>query len=166
MWIIPPLLKSFLPEVLQSLSRSWFSSYLSRCSCIVFFQCFSPAYYQPSLGHCPSPSRHSSLCPSVALSCCTLQWSLLCWQLTEPFPQHYSLSPFSGSSCSNFSFMSHHHLPHREFNVSSQVGSQSSPFLYAAMGVATTLLRVPEADWLTVMCILCPLHPTQQHRQA
>lgn len=38
-------------------------------------------------------------------------------------------------------------------------------FLACRHRVLTILLRVPEGDWLTGMCLLCPLHPTQRHGQ-
>lgn len=162
MWIISPLLKSSLPEVLRSLSCSWFSSYLSRCPCIVFFTCFSPPCYQTSLGHCLNPSPQSSLCPQD--SSILPPTSVIVFVLTT----HRSissalLSPFYNSSCSTFSFMSLSLLPPRI--VSFQAGPQSSPFLRVAVGMVTTLLHVPEGDWLTRMCLLCPLHPTQRHGQ-
>lgn len=148
--------------MVQSLSCSWFSSYLSRCPCIVFFPCFPPPYYQTSLGRCLSPSPHSLLCPQD--SSILPPTSVIVFVLTT----HRSISsalrsPSYNSSRSTFSFMSLLPLPPRI--VSFQAGPQSSPFLHVAMEVVTTLLRVPEGDWLTGMCLLCPLRPTQRHGQ-
>lgn len=117
MWIIPPLLKSSLPEVLQSLSFSWFSSFLSRCPCIVFFTCFSPPHSQTSRGHCLSLSPHSSLCPQD--SSILPPTPVIVFVLTT----HRSissalLSPFYNSSCSTFSFMSLSSFP-QELSLSS-----------------------------------------------
>lgn len=112
MWIISPLLKSSLPELLRSLSCSWFSSYLSRCPCIVSFPCFSPPCSQTCLGHCLNPSPDSSLCPQD--SSILPPTSVIVFVLTA----HRSissalLSPFYSSSCSTFFFMSLFPLPPR-----------------------------------------------------
>lgn len=65
MWIIPPSSNGFLPEVLQSLSHSWFSSFLSRCPCIVFFEGFSPPLCKPSSPQSLSPGLTLSLSASI-----------------------------------------------------------------------------------------------------
>lgn len=100
MWIIPPLSNSFLPEVLQSLSHSWFSSYLSRCPCIVFFEGFSPPLCKPSSPQSLSPGLTLSLSTSIlphasaTISVLTTHRSLSPALLIQPILQqsHHHLS--------------------------------------------------------------------------